>query len=60
LLLTQILGAGKHAKVREHLAARAHVEGLRLFVSRGLGAAEIPVRLGAPPDILLITLTADP
>ena len=29
----------------------------RLWVSRGLGGVEVPVRLYAPPDVLLLTLT---
>ena len=33
------------------------VDGLPLFVSRGLGAVDFPLRLYAPPDVALFTLT---
>jgi predicted MPP superfamily phosphohydrolase len=32
------------------------VDGLPLFVSRGIGAVEIPLRLYAPPDVAIFTL----
>jgi predicted MPP superfamily phosphohydrolase len=32
---------------------------LHLFVSRGLGAVELPLRLHAPPDVALFTLCAE-
>jgi predicted MPP superfamily phosphohydrolase len=31
--------------------------GSRLYVSRGIGTSGLPIRLGAPPEITLITLT---
>jgi hypothetical protein len=34
------------------------VDGTTLFVSRGLGGVELPVRVYAPPDVALITLVA--
>jgi predicted MPP superfamily phosphohydrolase len=33
------------------------VDGLPLYVSRGLGVVELPVRLFAPPDVALFTVT---
>ena len=33
------------------------VDGLPLFVSRGLGAVDFPLRLYAPPDVSLFTIT---
>ncbi len=32
------------------------VDGLRVFVSRGLGSTELPIRTFAPPDVALFTL----
>jgi predicted MPP superfamily phosphohydrolase len=37
-------------------AGRFDLEGLPLFVSRGVGTVEIPLRLFAPPDVALIHL----
>ena len=34
------------------------IEGLPLFVSRGVGVVEIPMRTFAPPDVAVFTLTA--
>ena len=31
----------------------------KVFVSRGLGEAGVPLRVNAPPEINLLTLTAD-
>jgi uncharacterized protein len=32
------------------------LEGLRLYVSRGLGNVELPLRLNAPPEVALFTI----
>jgi hypothetical protein len=34
-----------------------HVDGLPLFVSRGLGIVDVPLRLYAPPDVALFTVS---
>jgi predicted MPP superfamily phosphohydrolase len=33
------------------------VEGTWVFVSRGVGATELPMRTFAPPDVALVTIT---
>jgi uncharacterized protein len=35
-------------------------QGRRLFVTSGIGTSTVPVRLGVPPEIAEITLTASP
>ena len=39
-------------------AGRFEVDGTTLLVSRGVGGVEIPVRLFAPPDVLLVELSS--
>ena len=35
---------------------RHDVSGMVLVVSRGVGAVDIPIRLFAPPDVVVVTL----
>lgn len=44
---------------RAYSAGRFDLPGGPLWVSRGVGNVEVPVRAFAPPDVLCITLTAD-
>lgn len=44
---------GKRYPFGEH-----EYEGMRLFVSRGLGATELPVRTYAPPEVVVIDLVS--
>jgi uncharacterized protein len=37
-------------------AGRYEVEGMTLFVSRGVGTVDLPVRLFAPPDVSIFTI----
>jgi hypothetical protein len=41
---------------RKWSAGLYDVDGLPLFVSRGIGAVEIPLRLYAPPDVAIFTI----
>jgi predicted MPP superfamily phosphohydrolase len=34
-------------------------EGRHLFVSSGIGTSIMPVRFGVPPEVVIITLTAE-
>jgi len=57
----QIAGPGGPVVVHGHLgrkwpAGLYDVDGLPLFVSRGIGAVEIPLRLYAPPDVSIFTI----
>lgn len=49
-----ILSAGRYG--RRWPAGLYRGDGGHLFVSRGLGAVQVPIRLFAPPDVALITL----
>jgi predicted MPP superfamily phosphohydrolase len=58
----QIAGPRGPVVVHGHLgrkwpAGLYDVDGLPLFVSRGIGAVEIPLRLYAPPDVGIFTVT---
>jgi uncharacterized protein len=57
----QIAGPRGPVVVHGHLGRRwpaglYDVDGLPLFVSRGIGAVEIPLRLYAPPDVAIFTI----
>ncbi len=41
---------------RRYPAGRYELEGLTLFVSRGVGAVDLPLRMYAPPDVALMSL----
>jgi predicted MPP superfamily phosphohydrolase len=41
---------------RRFPAGRYDLDGLALYVSRGLGAVDLPLRLFAPPDVALVSL----
>ncbi len=43
---------------REFVAGFHRHRGRELFVSRGVGGAEVPVRLFAPPDVLIVDVLA--
>jgi len=47
---------GKHGRMWP--AGLYQIDGTRLFVSRGLGSVELPIRAYARPDVSLFTLTA--
>jgi uncharacterized protein len=44
---------------RKYIAGLVQGPASRVFVSRGLGEAGIPIRLNVPPEINLLTLTTD-
>jgi predicted MPP superfamily phosphohydrolase len=57
----QIAAPGGPIVVHGHLGRRwpaglYDIDGLPLFVSRGIGAVEIPLRLYAPPDVAIFTV----
>jgi len=45
---------------RRYAAGLVEEDGRRLFVTSGIGTSYVPVRLGVPPEIAEITLTAAP
>jgi predicted MPP superfamily phosphohydrolase len=45
---------------QRHPAGLYPLGDLALFVSRGIGGVEVPVRLFAPPDVALLELVAGP
>jgi predicted MPP superfamily phosphohydrolase len=50
-----IIVPGRHG--RRYPAGLHHVDNLHLFVSRGVGGVELPVRAFARPDVAALTLT---
>jgi len=40
------------------LAGRGEKDGTSIFVSRGVGTVYVPVRIGSPPDVAVLTLKA--
>lgn len=44
-------------EARVRLRAAHELDGLTLYVSRGLGGIEVPVRAWAPPDVLVLDLS---
>jgi predicted MPP superfamily phosphohydrolase len=46
---------GRYGKTLPFLGHHEH-EGLPLFVSRGVGATELPVRTYAPPEVVIVEL----
>ena len=51
----------RHHKVEKRVqvfARRVELGGTTLIVSRGLGVVGLPLRIGAPPELVVIRLTA--
>jgi predicted MPP superfamily phosphohydrolase len=46
--------------VQPALAGLSTVDGTQLYVTRGAGFWGPPVRIGAPPDITVLSLHAEP
>ena len=42
----------------QHPGLRVELGGTTLIVSRGLGVVGLPLRIGAPPELVVIRLTA--
>ena len=49
---------GPHGRLWPY--GRHEVDGLTLFVSRGVGGSLVPVRTYAPPDVAVFTITSQP
>jgi predicted MPP superfamily phosphohydrolase len=43
--------------VTPYVAGLFHKPGSQLYVNRGIGTIGIPIRIGAPPEITLYSLT---
>ncbi len=41
---------------KKYLAGHYKVEGLQMYVNRGIGCVGVPLRIGAPPEVTELTL----